>query len=115
MSLKPRFHYACQRCTACCKCPGDVEVKDEEIAQIATFLGMPEHRFLQEFTRIRSNRTGLSLIDKDSSSERIMLDGAQCRIQKVKPVQCRGFPDTWNFPGWEKECEAIAVPIKGEA
>jgi len=112
---KPRYHYVFQRFTACCKWPGTVEVKDSEIAQIASFLGMAEHEFIQEFTRIRSNRMGLSLIDKHSSSKCIMLDGDQCRIQKVKPVRCCGFPNTWNFPGWEKECEAIAVPIKGQA
>lgn len=44
-----------------------------------------------------------------------MLDGDECRIQEVKPVQCRGFPNTWNFPGWEKECQAIEVPLRGEA
>ena len=90
-------------------------VEDEEIAKIAVFLGMREHEFVQEFTRIRANRTGLSLVDKDASSECIMLEGDECRIQDVKPTQCRGFPNIWNFPGWEKECEAIAVPIKREA
>ena len=115
MPRKPRYHFVCQRCTACCKWPGDVAVGDSEITEIASFLGMEEHNFVQEFTRIRSNRKGLSLIDKDSSNECIMLDGDTCRIQEVKPIQCRGFPNTWNFPGWEKECQAIAVPLKGEA
>lgn len=90
-------------------------MEDSEVTDIASFLRMEEHDFVQKFTRIRVNRTGLSLIDKDSSSECIMLDGDQCRIQEVKPLQCRGFPNNWNFPGWEKECEAVAVPLKGEA
>lgn len=107
--------YQCQRCTACCKWPGDVYVEDEEVTAIAAFLGMPEREFVQEFTRIRANRTGLSLIDKDDSSECIMLDEGKCRIHAVKPEQCRGFPNVWNFPGWRKECQAIAVPVKGEA
>ena len=77
MPEKPRYHYVFQRFTACCKWAGTVEVKDSEIAQIASFLGMAEHEFIQEFTRIRSNRMGLSLIDKHSSSKRIMLDGDQ--------------------------------------
>ncbi len=92
-----------------------MELEDSEITEIASFLRMAEHDFVQEFTRIRANRTGLSLVDKDSSSECIMLDGDECRIQEVKPVQCRGFPNTWNFPGWEKECQSIAVPLRGEA
>ena len=38
-------------------------------------------------------------------------DGKHCRIQAVKPRQCAGFPNTWNFPGWRDECEAIPVPL----
>jgi hypothetical protein len=34
----------------------------------------------------------------------------ECRIQPVKPVQCRGFPNEWRFPGWREMCEAIEVP-----
>ena len=30
-------HYVCQRCTACCRWPGDVRVEEEEIARIAGF------------------------------------------------------------------------------
>jgi hypothetical protein len=30
----------------------------------------------------------------------------------VKPEQCSGFPNKWNFPGWRQVCEAIPVPIK---
>ena len=108
-------HYVCQRCTACCKWPGDVYVEDEEVTRIARFLGMEEHEFVQDYTRIRANRTGLSLVDKDGSTECIMLEDGGCRIHEVKPEQCRGFPNVWNFPGWRKECQAIAVPIKGEA
>jgi len=108
-------HYVCQRCTACCKWAGDVCVEDEEITRIAAFLGMGEMEFVQEYTRLRTNRTGLSLIDKEGTTECIMLDGDVCRIHDVKPEQCKGFPNVWNFPGWRKECQAIAVPIKGQA
>lgn len=103
-------YYQCQRCTACCRWPGDVCVEDDEITAIAGFLGMEEGEFIQEFTRIRSNRTGLSLVDKEGTTECIMLDGDACRIQAVKPRQCIGFPNEWNFPGWQLECKAIAVP-----
>jgi len=115
MATKPRYHYVCQRCTACCQWAGDVYVEDEEITKIAEFLGMEEHDFVQSYTRLRANRTGLSLIDKEDSTECIMLEGGRCRIHDVKPDQCKGFPNVWNFPGWRDECEAIAVPVKGEA
>ncbi len=92
-----------------------MQINDVEITGIASFLGVSEQDFVRDFTRIRENRTGLSLKDKDGTTECIMLDGDRCRIHDVKPLQCRGFPNTWNFPGWEEECQAIAVPLKGEA
>ena len=92
-----------------------MQINDTEITGIASFLGVSEQNFVRDFTRIRKNRTGLSLKDKDGTTECIMLDGDRCRIHEVKPLQCRGFPNTWNFPGWEEECQAIAVPLKGEA
>lgn len=102
--------YVCQRCTACCKWPGDVCIGDSEVSRIAEHLGMEEHVFVQEYTRIRANRTGLSLVDKEGTTECIMLEGKDCRIQDVKPEQCRGFPNKWNFPGWQEQCQAIPVP-----
>ena len=41
----------------------------------------------------------------------IFLDGIDCTIQAVKPRQCRGFPNEWNFAGWRKHCEAVPVAV----
>ena len=70
----------------------------------------PFYQFVKEFTRLRDNRQGLSLIDKEGTTECIMLDGADCRLQSVKPFQCTGFPNRWNFENWREACEAIPVP-----
>jgi hypothetical protein len=109
VDLDPSVFYVCQRCTNCCRWPGDVRIEEDEIARIAGFLGMGEAEFIRDFTRLRSNRQGLSLIEKPSH-ECIMLDGNACRIHPVKPVQCAGFPNKWNFPGWREVCEALPVP-----
>ena len=106
--------YQCQRCTECCKWEGDVVLADNEVDEIADFLEMPVYDFVREFTRLRENRVGLSLIDKPGTTECIMLEGDDCRIQKVKPAQCRGFPNRWNFPGWQEVCEAIPVKRRNE-
>jgi Fe-S-cluster containining protein len=102
--------YVCQRCTACCKWPGDVRIEEDEIAPIARILGMAEEDFIGRYTRLRTNRKGLSLIEKENH-ECIMLEGNACRIHSVKPEQCAGFPNKWNFPGWRQVCEAIPVPM----
>ena len=101
--------YLCERCTNCCRWPGDVKVSDKEITAIASFLEMPENEFIQQYTRLRANRRSLSLIDQ-SDGACIFLDGQDCKIQPVKPQQCREFPNAWNFPGWRDICMATEIP-----
>lgn len=109
--LEPNTFYVCQRCTACCKWPGDVRLEDEEIPRIAQYLELTETEFLDRFTRLRTNRQGLSLIEKENH-ECIMLDGIVCSIHAVKPDQCAGFPNKWNFPRWRQVCEATPLPLE---
>lgn len=105
----PGPRYQCVRCGNCCRWPGDVNITGAEVTAIAAFLAMPEQVFLRECTRLNANRTGLSIIDKPDGSC-LFLDGLNtCRIQPVKPVQCSGFPNTWNFPGWRDLCEAVEI------
>ena len=110
--LEPGVHYVCQRCLACCKWPGDVRIEPEEIPRLAAFLGLCEVEFIDRFTRLRTNRQGLSLIERDNH-ECIMLDGDACRVHPVKPAQCAGFPNRWNFPGWRDICHAVPVRSDG--
>ena len=101
-----RVRYVCQRCTACCRWPGDVAVGGDEVAAIARFLALGEGDFIDRFTRLRANRNGLSLVEKDNH-ECVFLDGGDCLIEPVKPRQCRAFPNDWNFPGWRAICQAV--------
>jgi uncharacterized protein len=111
--MPSEIRYQCQRCTNCCRWPGFVRIEEAEIAPIARFLGVGEHDFIQHYLRLRPERDGLALIDKGPSAdgtynhECIFLEGRDCRIQPVKPRQCAGFPNTWNFPGWREVCEAL--------
>ena len=100
--------YECDRCTACCRWPGQVRLSNAEISAMAEFLAVPEHEFIQSFTRLDSSRTALALEDK-ANGECIFLDGNDCRVNPVKPQQCRSFPNLWNFPGFEKICRAKPV------
>jgi uncharacterized protein len=98
--------YECQRCTACCRWPGEVRLTDAEISRLAVHKEMSEYDFIQRFTRISRNRQHLALMDKPNG-ECVFLDGAVCSVQAVKPQQCRDFPNLWNFPGFEKICQAL--------
>ena len=96
----------CERCTACCRWPGQVLLHDAEITRLAAFKGMSEHDFIQQFAKLRADRRGLALKENPDGSC-IFLEGDRCAVQPVKPQKCREFPNLWNFPGFEKICHAI--------
>ena len=108
----PIFH-ECQRCTACCRWPGQVRLQDGEIERLAGFLNLSEHDFIQIHTRISTDRAGLALQERPNG-ECVFLEGTDCSVQPVKPRQCRDFPNLWNFPGFEKTCRAVPRLV-GEA
>ncbi len=105
--------YECQRCTACCRWPGQVRITDAEISRMAVHLGMDEHSFIQRYTRLRGDRQALVLMDKPNG-ECIFLDGGNCAVQPVKPQQCRDFPNLWNYPGAEQLCRAKPINVSVE-
>ena len=108
----PIFH-ECQRCTACCRWPGQVRVTEAEISRLAAFMKTSEHDFIQQFTRLRPDRHGLALQEKPDGSC-VFLAGNDCSVQPFKPQQCRDFPNLWSFPGFEKICRAIPRRVSDE-
>lgn len=103
----------CQRCTACCRWPGQVRLTEAEITRLALFKGMAEPEFIQQFTRLTHDRRGLALMDQPNG-ECIFLEGEGCAVQAVKPQQCRDFPNLWNFPGAKEFCRAIPWVVDDE-
>jgi len=106
-------YYECQRCTACCRWPGEVKLTDEDITAMAIHLSLSERDFIEKYTQLRWFRLGLSLAEMPNG-ECVFLDGIDCRVQPVKPQQCRDFPNGWNFPGFEKQCRAIPRVVSDE-
>lgn len=102
--------YDCQRCTACCRWPGEVKLLEGELGRMADFLGLSEVEFIQRFTQLRSDRQALVLDDQPGGAC-VFLEGQNCRVQPVKPQQCRDFPNRWNFPGFQGQCRAIARQV----
>ncbi|MGZ8921420.1 MAG: YkgJ family cysteine cluster protein [Limisphaerales bacterium] len=100
--------YACDRCTACCRWPGQVKITAAEITRMASHLHLSEDQFIQDYTRLNTDRSGLALTDQPGG-ECVFLDGQDCRVNAVKPQQCRNFPNLWNFPGFEEVCRAKKV------
>ncbi len=105
--------YQCDRCTACCRWPGEVKLTEGEIRQIAEHLDISESAFIKNYTRLKANRSGLALKDQSDGACTFLKDG-NCRIQPVKPRQCREFPNLWNFPNFQEVCHAIPKQVTEE-
>lgn len=103
-------YYHCQRCGHCCKWPGFVRLTQDDIERAAAYLGEDVAQMVAAYTDLHPSRTHLMFKNK-SDGVCIMYDELEgsCRIHPVKPIQCVGFPNTWNFEGWERICEAVLV------
>jgi len=108
-------NFKCVRCGNCCRWSGYVRISREEINIIADYLDMDVEDFIEEYTRLTSDRTGLSLIENpDGSCVFHCDDPSGCKINDVKPIQCRNFPFIWNFPGWEEQCKGAEGPDESD-
>ncbi len=103
----PLDRYVCRRCGACCRWEGIVRITDTEADEISEFLGCRLREFLERYTRLAPDRRGLVLADR-ADGACIFLEGTnRCRIYPVRPRQCRGFPNRWNFPGFRAVCRCL--------
>lgn len=73
---------------------------------MAAHLGLEVAGFIERYLRLRADRKGLALQEQPGGAC-VFLDGVDCRVQAVKPQQCRDFPNLWNFQGFERFCRAI--------
>jgi Fe-S-cluster containining protein len=80
-------------------------VSDAEIAAMAGHLGMSEDVFIQRYTRLRFLRRGLALTEH-ADGACVFLAGRDCRVQPVKPQQCRDFPNGWTNWAFQDLCRA---------
>lgn len=106
-----KVFWQCSMCGNCCRWPGEVVVNDSEIEAIASHISMNVSEFTQKFTKLRLNRTGLTLIEKENGECIFLNDQGLCSVNPAKPDQCAGFPNAWNFDGWQDVCEAKPILI----
>jgi len=62
---------------------------EKETRNIARFLGISRSRFMGQFTR---RIKGILSLTERPDGDCVFYEGARCRIQPVKPAQCRLYP-----------------------
>jgi Fe-S-cluster containining protein len=89
------LRFRCTQCGNCCTGdPGVVWASEDEIRQIATFLGKSYGEVLLQHTRLEEGRRSLT---EFANGDCTFFDAATrgCKIYPVRPVQCRTWP-FWN-------------------
>lgn len=102
-SLPDLRDFKCIHCHACCRQTGYVRLNQVEPDQIAAYLNMDVHEFIEAFTYLTRDRQSLSLKEQENGAC-IFLSEDGCKIQPVKPRQCREFPIKWRFSDFETVC-----------
>ncbi len=77
---------------------------------MAAFLNLDAGACAAAYTRLRPDRKGLALNDKENG-ECIFLDAGKCAVQAVKPQQCRDFPNLWKHPDMAEHCQAKPLEV----
>ncbi len=108
------FH--CRCCGACCRWPGIVRVNDLEVRAIAEFLQLTVEEFCQRYTRIAPDRKCLIFTDRADGGCVFLEEDNLCRINPVKPLQCRTFPQHWQVePEFQARCQGYYSETEAEA
>ena len=85
--------FVCKRCGNCCRAPGYVRLRAGEAEAIAAELGLDERLFFDRYTCLTADRRSLSLTEMADGSCIFLQPDNTCRIQAVKPRQCRDYPE----------------------
>ena len=88
--------FVCLGCGNCCRPSGYVRLQEGEVERIAEFLGVDVDAFIQTQTRITDDRRHLSLLEDEKGVCVFLTPDNRCRINPVKPAQCRGYPWSWR-------------------
>ncbi|MBQ7652677.1 MAG: glycosyltransferase [Victivallales bacterium] len=90
--------FVCACCGNCCRWGGYVYAKEEDFPPIAKFLGITVEEFIDKYTSLAPDRSGLVFSDKEDGSCVFQDSNNLCTINPVKPMQCATFPQDWKVP-----------------
>ncbi len=121
MSDLPWYHaglrFTCTQCGDCCSgTPGYVWVTNEEIAAIATLMGLDVDEFEDKYCRQVGVRKSLK---EFSNGDCVFLDGSRrCTVYGARPRQCRTWP-FWDSnlktpDDWKHTCDVCPGSGKGQ-
>lgn len=99
--------FKCKCCGACCRIKGIVRLSSEDVDRISEYLGIGVDFFLEKYTTLAPDRSGLILTDGDDGQCIMLTEENLCRINPVKPQKCKTFPYDWVNSSSMSYCPAL--------
>ena len=103
--------FKCSGCGECCRWTGFVLLTPKDLPILAAQLNLSELDFIDQHTRLSSNRQQLALLDKSDGSC-AFLKGDRCSIYAARPEQCRTFPFVWSVQEGCPELDKLVAAKK---
>jgi hypothetical protein len=110
--------FQCERCGNCCKGDGAVRIDRDEADRIARFLGLAPREFLKTYAthvgggyywlQDRADRQGRWCVFLDRDPDGLY----RCKINPVKPEQCRSFPAKWRNEDSFRSCAGLKTLMR---
>jgi Fe-S-cluster containining protein len=114
---KDGLRFTCTQCGNCCTgAPGTVKVSTEEIAALASRLGMSRRAFRATYTR---RVDGFTSLNEKANYDCIFYDPKRgCKVYDQRPRQCRTWP-FWRAlvhspENWDREAKHCPGMNKGK-
>ena len=97
--------FQCQHCSACCRQPGFVYLKEEDVERLAAYLEMDIYQFTGTHCLLM-DRQHLAL-KKNPDETCLFLEPTGCTVYAARPTQCRDFPLNWKTEGSQHYCKGM--------
>ena len=109
--------FECHRCGNCCKGEGLVRIGRAEADRLAEFLGLTRRQFLRRYAL--GDGVGHWRLIEQANPEMwcIFLEQDEegnyaCRVNSVKPDQCRSFPAKWRNEDSYRTCAGLKALLR---
>jgi len=86
--------FQCQRCSACCRQPGFVYLKEGEAERLALSLGTDVYAFTETYCLLFDGKH--LALKKNPDETCLFLTAEGCAVYEARPAQCRDFPLKWK-------------------
>ena len=103
----------CRACAECCRVT-EVQLVDRDTEKLARYLGIPEKRFMEEYTTL--DKDGATILRRNAGGC-VFPDGNDCTVYDARPGNCERFPHLLKGAGspesrmWEFVDRATYCPI----